>query len=41
MMSWCFSCLGDRRILADDRRTGVAVLECGHYTTGHHHDSRT
>jgi hypothetical protein len=37
-MTWCFSCLGDRRILDNGHKTGIAVLECGHYTTRHHHD---
>ena len=37
-MTWCFTCLDDRRILTGDHKTGIARLECGHYTTYHHND---
>jgi hypothetical protein len=34
-MTWCFTCLDDRRILTGDHNTGITRLECGHYTTHH------
>ena len=37
-MTWCFTCLDDRRILTGDHKTGIARLECGHYTTHHDND---
>ena len=39
VMTWCFTCLNDRRVLTSDHKTGLARLDCGHYTT-HHDDDR-